>query len=213
MPFDARVLWVGEDLEHIECLIDIYLRNIWWIKADSPFFFLAACFEPADALQTAIPSTYPFRLPVVCNGRCSGIQHLSMMTRSGNEARLADPLSMDTICDVNATVVRLVAERLYADASRTDWPEDQAWKGKAGSDPMRIIINDDPEQGPTIEMEEDGGDMFVIVSGVPVAKRSKTGTPEAGTWVSLEPGWTVTSVQHHDRTEISIAYDGRPVLH
>jgi hypothetical protein len=78
---------------------------------------------------------------------------------------------------------------------------------------MRIIINDDPERGPTIEMEEDEDDMFVIVNGVLVAKRSKTGTPEAGTWVSLEPGWIVTSVQHHDRTEISIAYDGRRVIH
>jgi DNA-directed RNA polymerase, mitochondrial len=130
MPFDARVLWVGEDLEHIECLIDIYLRNIWWIKADSPFFFLAACFEPADALQTAIPSTYPCRPSVICDGRCSGIQHLSMVTRSENEARLVNLLPIN---DVYATVVRLVAQRLYADASRTDWPEDQAQKGEAGA--------------------------------------------------------------------------------
>jgi hypothetical protein len=78
---------------------------------------------------------------------------------------------------------------------------------------MRIIINDDPERGPTIEIEEDGDDMFVIVDGVPVAKRSKTGIAEAGTWVSLEPDWIVTSEQHSDRTEINIAYNGRPVLH
>jgi hypothetical protein len=136
-----------------------------------------------------------------------------MMTRSENEARLVNPRPMDTISDVCSTGGRLVAQRLYADASRTDWPEDEVWKGEAGSNPMRIIINDDPERGPTIEMAEDEDDIFVIVSGVPVATRSKTGFAEAGTWVSLEPGWIVTSVQHPDRTEISIAYDGRPVLH
>ena len=106
------------------------------------------------------------------------------MTRSENEARLVNLLPIN---DVYATVARLVAQRLYADASRTDWPEDQAWKGKAGSDPMRIIINDDPEQGPTIEMEEDGDDVFVIVSGVPIAKRSKTGTPRLAHGCRLSP--------------------------
>jgi hypothetical protein len=76
---------------------------------------------------------------------------------------------------------------------------------------MRIKINDDLEQGPRIEIEEDGDDFFVLVNGVAIARRGKTGTPEEGTWVSLEPGWSVSSIQHPGRTEVSIAYFGKPV--
>jgi hypothetical protein len=38
----------------------------------------------------------------------------------------------------------------------------------------------------------DSNDIFVVVGGVKVAKRGHTGTPEAGTWISLKAGWTVT---------------------
>jgi hypothetical protein len=34
-------------------------------------------------------------------------------------------------------------------------------------------------------------DMFVSVAGVQIAKRGRVGTPQARTWISLEPGWTV----------------------
>jgi hypothetical protein len=78
---------------------------------------------------------------------------------------------------------------------------------------MKIIINDDLERGPRVEIEEDGNDMFVIVNGVIVARRGLTGAPEAGTWMSLEPGWTVTSREDDDRLEVRIAFEGKPVLH
>jgi hypothetical protein len=38
----------------------------------------------------------------------------------------------------------------------------------------------------------DSNDIFVVVGGVKVAKRGHAGTPEAGTWISLRAGWTVT---------------------
>jgi hypothetical protein len=78
---------------------------------------------------------------------------------------------------------------------------------------MRIIINDDLERGPRVEIEENGDDIFVIVNGVTVARRGQPGPPEAGTWVALEPGWTVTSSEDGNQSEIRIAYNGRPVLH
>jgi DNA-directed RNA polymerase len=57
------------------------------------------------------------------------MQHLSMMRRSKNEVRV-NLLPMDTISDVYATVARLVAQRIYADASRTDCSENEVWKGE-----------------------------------------------------------------------------------
>ena len=39
--------------------------------------------------------------------------------------------------------------------------------------------------------ESDGIDVFVVYNGVRIAKRADPNTPQAGTWVSLEPGYRV----------------------
>jgi hypothetical protein len=52
---------------------------------------------------------------------------------------------------------------------------------------------------PTVEMEGDGRDLFIVVDGVKVAKRGRAGTPQAETWVSIEPGWSVLDVEGGDR--------------
>jgi hypothetical protein len=41
-------------------------------------------------------------------------------------------------------------------------------------------------------IESDGRDAFVVYNGVRIAKRGQPNTPEAGTWVSLEPGFRVS---------------------
>ena len=56
-----------------------------------------------------------------------------------------------------------------------------------------------------VEMLSDGKDIFVVADGVKIAKRGHSGTPQAKTWVSLEPGWHVRDcrggkaieVEHH----------------
>jgi hypothetical protein len=40
-------------------------------------------------------------------------------------------------------------------------------------------------------IESDGRDVFVVYNGVRIAKRGQPNTPQAGTWVSLEPGYRV----------------------
>jgi len=40
-------------------------------------------------------------------------------------------------------------------------------------------------------VESDGKDAFVVYNGVRIAKRGQPHTPEAGTWVPLEPGFRV----------------------
>jgi hypothetical protein len=45
--------------------------------------------------------------------------------------------------------------------------------------------------GPAVEIVSDGHDLFVLADGVRIAKRGQRGTPQARTWVSLEPGWRV----------------------
>jgi hypothetical protein len=51
-------------------------------------------------------------------------------------------------------------------------------------------------------------DMFVEFDGKRIAKRGHPGTPQAKTWVSLEPGYVVTSSRNHDANIITIEYNG-----
>ena len=44
---------------------------------------------------------------------------------------------------------------------------------------------------PPVLAIEYGTDIFVLIDGVKIAKRGHPGTPQAKTWVSLEPGWRV----------------------
>jgi hypothetical protein len=58
------------------------------------------------------------------------------------------------------------------------------------------------------ERDAEGDHIYVVIDGVKIAKRGRPGTPQAKTWVSLEPGWRVldgpdqTLVVEHDGQRI-----------
>jgi hypothetical protein len=57
------------------------------------------------------------------------------------------------------------------------------------------------------EQSETGFDeMYVVFDGVRIAKRGRPNTPQAGTWVSLEPGFVV--LDNTDRTAILVEKNG-----
>jgi hypothetical protein len=76
---------------------------------------------------------------------------------------------------------------------------------------MKLSINDNPARGPEIEIEEHCSDTLVEVNGVAIARRGPPGTSDAGIWVSLEPGWTVTSSE--DLSRVEIIYDSKQGVH
>jgi hypothetical protein len=59
---------------------------------------------------------------------------------------------------------------------------------------------------PKLTIHKDGKDTFVLVDGVTIAKRAHPGTVQAGTWISLEPGWTVGF--NEDQSQIWVRFDG-----
>jgi len=62
---------------------------------------------------------------------------------------------------------------------------------------------------PKLRVEATGKNIFVFVGGVKVAMRGHPGTAQAGTWVSLEPGYEVFS--NADHSEITITHNGEAV--
>jgi hypothetical protein len=73
--------------------------------------------------------------------------------------------------------------------------------------PKRKAPDDD------VTMMCDGTDMFVVLNGTKIAKRGHPGTPQAKTWISLEPGWIVVDVPTTDENveRIRIQYKDVPV--
>ena len=58
-------------------------------------------------------------------------------------------------------------------------------------------------------IESDGIDVFVIYDGKRIAKRGDPDTPQAGTWVSIEPGYTVSDKGYPQ--ELVVEYRGKVV--
>jgi hypothetical protein len=58
-------------------------------------------------------------------------------------------------------------------------------------------------------IETDGIEVFVVYDGVRIAKRGEPGTPQAGTWVSVEPGYTVLDKGYPQ--ELVVEYEGKVV--
>jgi hypothetical protein len=61
-------------------------------------------------------------------------------------------------------------------------------------------------KSPEAAIQSDGKDLFIIFDGKRIAKRGRPGTPQARTWVSLEPGYRVLDSASGD--EIVIEYNG-----
>ena len=61
-------------------------------------------------------------------------------------------------------------------------------------------------------IESDGDDLFVVYNGKRIAKRGHPGTPQAWTWVSIEPGYRVWS-KNNVATFAGVSLSLPPSLH
>lgn len=118
--FDDRVRWVDEhmlDIRQIakDPLDPEALKR--WTQADKPFLFLAACFELVAALDEG--PDFVTHLPCSWDGSCSGLQHLSAMTRA-DEGRLVNLVPTPKPQDVYQTVAERTALRVAEDLTKED---------------------------------------------------------------------------------------------
>jgi hypothetical protein len=110
-----------------------------WKKADKPFRFVAACIELAEAWKD--PIKFVTHLPVAFDGSANGIQHLALMQRDADAAKLVGLIDQDTPADVYGQVVSKVekAVRAFDSAvSRLKQTADDP-KAKAKSEKQKAI--------------------------------------------------------------------------
>lgn len=80
VTFEERIKWVEDNHDNIMATSKAPMDSIeWWGKLDSPFCFLAFCFEYAGVMHHGL--SYSCSLPIAFDGSCSGIQHFSAMLR------------------------------------------------------------------------------------------------------------------------------------
>jgi DNA-directed RNA polymerase, mitochondrial len=83
VTFEDRIDWVEANEVRILACANDPLSDLWWTEADSPFCFLAFCFEWAGFRRDG--ANHITHLPVALDGSCSGLQHYS--------AALLDPVA------------------------------------------------------------------------------------------------------------------------
>lgn len=78
-PYDKRVAWVYDNEALLRSIAADPNANRQWCSADKPWQALAAVFEWVSYLDHG--DGYESSLPVMVDGTCNGIQHLSALTR------------------------------------------------------------------------------------------------------------------------------------
>lgn len=112
-PIEERIAWVYENSDMIISIAEKPLDNLQWTEADSPWEFLAFCFEWKDYLK--IGESFKSKLAVAFDGSCSGLQHFSAMLRDevGGEAVNLKP--DDHVHDIYGIVAEKVKKLLKKD--------------------------------------------------------------------------------------------------
>lgn len=98
VPFDERKQWVRDNEECILGCARDPLQNTEWMSMDSPFCFLAFCFEWAGVCRDG--AEHVSALPVAFDGSCSGIQHFSAMLRDETGGRAVNLLPSPRVQDI-----------------------------------------------------------------------------------------------------------------
>lgn len=111
---DAREDWAWTHTQDVSlCASDPFTWR-WWTQADSPWCFLAWCFEWAAAQGGGSDQGEGFvsRLPIALDGSCNGLQHFSAMLRDPVAGAAVNLVPGDAPQDIYQRVADRTVERL-----------------------------------------------------------------------------------------------------
>jgi len=133
VSFEERLKWIQDNEQRIIDTAYEPLDDFWWAEADSPFCFLAFCFEWLGLNEAeARGETFVSRLPIAMDGSCNGLQHYSAMLRDPVAGKAVNLVPSDEPQDIYGTVADLVNEKLCQATKEPDLehPEYQGWAAK-----------------------------------------------------------------------------------
>ena len=115
VSLDDRYSWTLQHQEEILACAEDPLNNRFWQDADSPFCFLAACFEWAGYVKEGLE--FRSSLPIAMDGTCNGLQIFSLILRDEVGGAAVNLVPMDTPQDIYGIVAQKVKVRLEEDAN------------------------------------------------------------------------------------------------
>lgn len=108
VSFEDRLQWIKEHEEDIRAVVSDPFANIFWTEADSPYMFLAFCYEWVGYLEHGL--AHVSHLPVSMDGSCNGLQNFAAMLRDDYTARSVNLAPSDKPNDIYAQVAVVVAK-------------------------------------------------------------------------------------------------------
>lgn len=114
-PLEERIAWVYENTELILKTAKDPLTYLEWTETDSPWEFLAFCFEWADFMDQG--TDYVSHIPVAFDGSCSGIQHFSAMLKDEIGGTAVNLVPDDKVHDIYGIVAEHVKQAVMKDAA------------------------------------------------------------------------------------------------
>ena len=120
-PFEDRYNWVLDNEASILAAAENPYEELFWLNADKPFAFLAACFDWLGYRREG--ESYVSRTRIAFDGSNSGLQHYSAALRAENDAFHVNLRDTETPQDVYSAVAgRVLACLEEADADTSPRP-------------------------------------------------------------------------------------------
>ena len=117
-PIEDRIAWVNENMERLVNTGRDPMGGdrAFWMDADEPFQFLAACMEWAGYAEHG--DEYLSHLPVAMDGSCNGLQHFSAMLRDPIGGKATNLTVEDRPQDIYTEVLNAVIKVLQDEVAK-----------------------------------------------------------------------------------------------
>ena len=121
VPFKDRLSWVEDHHNEILASASDPYSTTFWMEADSPWQFLAFCFEWEKFYNEGLG--YISHLPICVDGSCNGLQHFSAMILDEVGGKSVNLTPSETPQDIYQDVADKVKKSLVLEASDLafDW--------------------------------------------------------------------------------------------
>lgn len=112
LSFADRVQFIKDLEKEIISYANNPTTDLGWTEADSPFMFLAFCFEYEYYLNKDETEPFMTRLPIALDGTCNGLQHYTAILKDERMARMVNLSPSEKPSDIYQVVADMLVKKL-----------------------------------------------------------------------------------------------------